>query len=154
MNSASQLGPSAAQITMMGHNISAAIATETRRKRRRIRLGLLGTGVATALALTAAGIAVATAPDAMRAGTFACYTADDLAADVRSIGLTEDSLDPSIPRTDLAVAACAIEYARVDIPLVDPAVCELPDGRLAVFPDVADRDDGLCAALGLRASGD
>lgn len=146
------LGPSSAQITIMGHNIAAAITDVARRRRRRARLVIAGTAAAIALGVSAAAIAISAVPPEYQAGTFRCYTSEDLSGPPIWISYTDpdgaSSADPS-GTSEIALEVCAAEYDQIGITVHNPTVCELPDLRLAVLPNARDEDpDEFCPALG------
>jgi hypothetical protein len=149
--SAPLLGPSAAQITMMGHNIAARIAEATRRRRRRRRLTVAGAVLGAGLALSAAGIGVAIAPPAVQASVVTCYFTDDTGGQFMSLNVLDEHLGASGQgRLEVAIQTCALAYGSEGVHTTDPAVCELRDLRLAVFPNAdALGDDALCRKLGL-----
>lgn len=145
------LGPSPAQITIMGHNIAARISALRTRRRRRIRLAIAGSVVAVGVALTAAGIAVATAPADVRATTFTCFTTDDPGSTSVSMTLLEEQVGLEGDALVTAVLeSCDIAFGMSGVATPAPTVCELADGRLGVFPNVRLLDPvAFCTSLGL-----
>ena len=144
------LGPSPAQITIMGHNIAARISTRRRQRRRTARLALAGGALLVGVTLTAAVYAVASAPREVQAGTFNCYSADALDSEFSAVWFGDHAVTAAA-RIAAAVEACEISYGMDGVLAPQPTACELPDLRLAVFPNVERIDDveAFCTALGL-----
>jgi hypothetical protein len=147
-----KLGPSPAQIAMMGHNITARIATGAARRRRRIRAGLAATVVATGLAITAAAIGVATATPEAQAAAYFCYLADDLGADWAAFGPLDGGPPPTgnTARVASALESCEYGFGFFGVQAPAPTACELPNLQLAVFPNLERADaTTFCTSLGL-----
>ena len=145
------LGPSPAQITLMGHNIVARIAARTARRRRRVRIAIAGGAIAVGLGITAATIGITAAPPEVQAIGYSCYVADDLGAEFHVMPYP-DGLEPpaGAERIAAALAMCDIAFGQYGVQVPDPTVCELRDLRLAVFPNSERLDaDELCTSLGL-----
>jgi hypothetical protein len=144
------LGPSPAQITIMGHNITARITARRTQRRRNARLALAGGALLVGVTLTAAVYAVASAPRDAQAGTFSCYSADDLGSDFSAVAFGDHAVTDAA-RVAAALEACEISYGLDGVIAAQPTACELPDLRLAVFPNVETVDDvaAFCTALGL-----
>lgn len=149
--SAPTLGPSAAQITMMSHNITARIAEAARRRRRRQRIAIAGAAVGAGLAVTAAGIGVAAIAPAEQGFATSCYLTDDPRGEFTSIVFLDEQSSADDPEpAAFAIEACAVVYGNEGVLAPDPTVCELPDLRLGVFPNARALDDAaFCRALGL-----
>ncbi|HWH97331.1 MAG TPA: hypothetical protein VNS80_03105 [Pseudolysinimonas sp.] len=151
-----KLGPSNAQITFMSHNISARIAKTRVRRRRRIELGIAAGGVVVGIALTAAGILVTSAPSAVQATGYSCFVADDPRSNYAVMPLPGD-VEPPVgdERIALALEMCNVAFERDGTEAPYPTVCELPDLRLAVFPNLrAVGGTEFCTSLGLGTPGD
>jgi len=144
------LGPSPAQITMMGRNIAARIAEATRRRRRRRRIAIGGMIVAVGLALTAAGPVVASVPPAVQDAVVVCFSDDDVRSDYASIEILPELRGARGDRlVGIAVDTCAVVYGNRGVFAPDPTVCELPDLRLGVFPNLRALDHAaFCRGLG------
>jgi len=148
--SAANLGPSPAQITIMGHNISARILAAKARRRRRARLAVAAGAVTVGVALTAAGIGVATAPPAVQATMFTCFPMDDPRSTPTGINALDGVEHEGAARVAAALAACDFVFGLDGVQTPDPTACELPDLRLGVFPNVRQVDDDeFCRDLGL-----
>ncbi|WP_395638179.1 hypothetical protein [Pseudolysinimonas sp.] len=145
------LGPSPSQITMMGHNIVAKIAARTKRRRRRVRVAVATASLGLGLGLTAAAIGVASAPPEVLSSAFSCFPSDDLNGPVAIMGSSDDlrDLDES-GRLALALELCSIAFSTQGVVSPQATACELPDLRLAVFPNVGRVDAvDFCTSLGL-----
>lgn len=146
------LGPSPAQVARMSNRIAARIVELRRRRRRRVRVAIATGSLIVIGSLTAAGIAVSRSEPEVRAAGYSCYFSDDLTQQPQVIGFPTD-LEPPTTTAGLVAAAlelCDIAYGAQGITVTDPVVCELPDLRLAVFPNARALDgDELCRALGL-----
>lgn len=150
--SAPGLGPSPTQIARMRARIAEGVARRTRERRRRARLTMAVSAAALAALVTAGSIVVATWPREVTAGGYLCFVADDPAATSHSIGYPTDLEPPETApeRVAAALEMCAIAYGAEGITAPHPTVCELPDLRLAVFPNLRSVDDAeFCASLGL-----
>lgn len=148
--SAPLLGPSHAQITMMGHNISARIVAARARRRRQIRLTIAAGAVTVGVALSAAGIGVATAPPAVQETVFSCFPVDNPGSTVASISALDGLAHEGADRVHAALEACTYLYGFNGVQSPDPTACELPDLRLGVFPNLEKVDDEeFCRSLGL-----
>jgi len=148
--SAPQLGPSPAQITIMGHNISARIVAVKARRRRRVRMAIGAAALAIGLGVTAAGIRAATAPPAIQASMFSCYSVDDPRSDPTGIDAFDGIVHEGTDRVEAALEACSYIFGQDGVQTPGPTACELPDLRLGVFPNVEQvADDEFCASLGL-----
>jgi hypothetical protein len=149
--SAPQLGPSPAQITMMGHNISARIVAAKWRRRRRVRLTIAAAGLAAGVAVTAAGIGVAAAPPDVQARGFTCYTVDDLSGVFHVVPYPQDLPAPSpSERVAAALEMCDLGYGMNGVQAPHPTACVLPDLRIGVFPNLRGLEAGeFCESLGL-----
>jgi hypothetical protein len=145
------LGPSPAQITLMGHNIVAKIAARRARRRRRVRFAVAGGVVAVGLGITAATIGITAAPPGIQATGYSCYVADDLGADFHVMPYPDDLTPPPGPeRIAAALELCDIAYGMHGVQVSDPTVCELRDLRLGVFPNTERLEPrALCTSLGL-----
>lgn len=154
--SAPPLGPSPAQIRLMGHNIAAEIAARRVRRRRHARIAIAAAGLAIGLVVTAAGIRVATAPADVQMTGYSCYQADDPRGISDSIGYPDDIEPPTAAeRVDAAIEMCLIAFGHNGVHAPDPTVCELPDLRLGVFPNTFRVEDTeLCRSLGLGPAPD
>lgn len=152
-----KLGPSPAQIAMMGHNIQAQLDDRARRRRRRTRGLALGVGLALLIggSVTAAALAVRPAPDEQIRYLVDCYptpaiTPDDFG---RVLFLPEENDDVPFG-SEFALMQCLRAYEREQIDAPNPTVCELADLRLGVFPNPEDiPQEQFCVALGLHAPG-
>lgn len=146
---AADLGPSPAQITLMEQRIGARTRhlDRIRRIRTRVAVGVAVLGLAAAVTGAAVAIAAAGAPEQAR--VFDCHLTADPAGDAGRIGFDDQGIDPG-SRVDLAVALCADRYALLGETVPNPTACELPDLRLAVFPNVEQlSEEDFCASLGL-----
>lgn len=147
-----KLGPSAAQITMMGHNISSRITALRARRRRRARLLAAAGGLVVVGALTAAVIAVRPVPEEIHGVYITCFHADDPGSTFSSSSALEDAdLSTVAGRIDAALTVCDLLYGQAGVFAPAPTVCELRDLRVAVFPNQALIDDPekFCTSLGL-----
>jgi hypothetical protein len=144
------LGPSPAQITIMGHNIEARIVAATARRRRQVRFTIAAAAVSVGVALTAAGIGVATVPPDVQAASFSCFSADDLRSTPVGVDAVDGVEHEGAARVAAALAACGVIFGLDGIQAPDPTACELADLRIGVFPNVEEIDaDEFCGALGL-----
>jgi hypothetical protein len=145
------LGPSPAQITMMGHTISARIAAAALRRRRRRRIAIATVALGVGAALTAAAIGVATAPPAAQTSGITCFLADDARGEATSTDLFDEQRGAEGAQlVTYAIEQCAVIYGLKGLETPDPVACELPDLRLAVFPNLEGTDASvLCRTLGL-----
>lgn len=144
-----ELGPSAAQIALMGQRIDAGTRRidRVRRVRTRIAVGAAVLGLAAAITGAAVAIAAAGAPEQAR--VFDCHLTADPAGEAGRIWFDDQGLDAG-SRVELAVTLCADRYALLGETVPQPTACELPDLRLAVFPNVERLDEeAFCASLGL-----
>jgi hypothetical protein len=144
------LGPSPAQITIMGHNISARIVAAKARHRRQVRLTIAAGAVTVGVALTAAGIGVASAPPDVQAASFSCFSADDLRSTAAGVNALDGAVHEGAERVAAALAACDVVFGLDGIQTPDPTACELADLRIGVFPNVDEIEaDEFCQVLGL-----
>lgn len=152
MTAGSTLGPSPAQVARMSDRIATRIVELRRRRRRRVRVAIATGSLLAIGSLTAAGFAVSRSEPEVRAAGYACYFADDRNTQPQVIGFPTD-LEPPTTTTGQVAAAlelCDIAYGAHGQTVTDPVVCELPDLRLAVFPNARALDgDEFCASLGL-----
>ena len=149
--SAPHLGPSPAQVTLMGHNIAAKIVAARARRRKRVRVAI-GAGVLMAgVAITAAGIAVAAAPPEVQATGYTCFATDDPNGVFHVVPYPDDLPAPAPDqRVTAALEMCALGFSMNGVQAPHPTVCELPDFRLAVFPNQFGLEaEEFCASLGL-----
>jgi hypothetical protein len=140
------------------------IAADDRRRTRRHRLAAIGIAGALVAGTTAGAIAIARASQGQINYLTDCYGADDLGSrHATSVWLPGDMSEktptPVAERIALAEDICAATWrvgtfrpegssADADEPVPHLATCQLPDGRLGVFPSeqaVAE----LCSRLGL-----
>ena len=149
-----QLGPSPAQITLMGHNISAKIVAARARRRKRIRLVIGGAALATVLGITGAAVAVATAPPEVQAKGYTCFAADDPAGVFHVVPYPDDLPAPAPDQRVLAaLEMCALGFSMNGIQAPHPTVCTLPDLRLGVFPNTRGLEAvEFCRSLGLGSA--
>lgn len=147
-----EIGPSPAQIALMGQRIDAGARRIDRRRRIQTRIALGAAVLGLASAVTGAAVAVAAAGAAEQARVFDCHLTADPAGDAGRIWFDDQGIDPG-SRVDLAVALCADRYELLGESVPFPTACELPDLRLAVFPNV-DRleEEAFCASLGLATA--
>jgi hypothetical protein len=141
-----------------------AIAADDRRRTRTHRLIALGVAGAIVAGTTAGAIAIARASQGQINYTTDCYAAADLGSRhgtsvLGTADLGTKSPTPLEERIRLAEEMCAATWrigtfspegssSTADEPVPNLETCELPDGRLAVFPsDLAVRE--LCSRLGL-----
>lgn len=140
------------------------IAADDRRRTRRHRLAAIGIAGALVAGTTAGAIAVARASQGQINYLVDCYSAADLGSrhgtSVWAPGdLDEKTPTPIAERIALAEDQCAATW-RTGVfdpdggtdggehPVPDLETCQLPDGRLAVFPsELAVKE--LCTKLGL-----
>lgn len=148
-----RLGPSPAQIDRMRRNIGDLIAARRRERSRRVRTSVIVGAAAAALVVSAASIVVVAMPPEVTAGSYACFTDDDLGATTHTIGYPDDLERPQTTADQVAAAVelCAVAFHANGLePPADPTVCRLADLRLGVFPNAARLDDeALCTSLGL-----
>lgn len=148
-----RLGPTSAQITMMGHLIHARIDDGRRRRRRRRLTALVGgLALAVGVAVTAAAIAVRPAPDDQVRYLVDCHPEPALTEEYSRVLYLPDE-DSDVPfGSEFALLQCTRIYERMGVDAPNPTVCELSDLRLGVFPN---RDelpaDEFCLRLGLAA---
>ncbi|GIT79629.1 hypothetical protein LLS1_12980 [Leifsonia sp. LS1] len=140
------------------------IATDDRRRTRRHRLAAIGIAGVLVAGTTAGGIAIARASQGEINDTVECYGTADLNGPSFTSAWQPGDLEATTPtpleqRIALAEDQCAAGWrigsfrpqgssSDADEPVPALKACQLPDGRLAVFPSeraVAD----LCARLGL-----
>lgn len=144
-----EIGPSAAQIALMGQRIDAGTRRIDRRRRIQTRLALAAAALGLAAAVTGAAIAVAAAGPTEQARVFDCHLTADVDGVVGRIGFDDQGVDPG-SRVELALALCADRFEVLGESVPNPTACELPDLRLAVFPNVDRLDEeDFCASLGL-----
>lgn len=148
---APQLGPTDAQISLMGHNIEMLIRTETRRRRRRTRVGLAVTALGAAVSISAASILVTPASPELQQSYFDCYTtADPSQYPVDKVVFDAADLPSGLPRAQFAIQNCALSYEVHRVLVPNPTPCLLPDLRVGVFPNEAGEEPAaFCATLGL-----
>jgi hypothetical protein len=154
---AERLGPTPAQITMMSHNISAVIDRRASRRRRRLRAATAGVGLAALLgaAITAGTMSVSRAPEQTLDDTFDCFVTPDPGGVVSRVSFLDEVTEEYGSRREFALELCETVYRNRGTDVPNPTVCELPNLRLAVFPNAGnDPDDEFCTALGLGPAGD
>jgi hypothetical protein len=158
--------PSDERFDQIKNRILDEIAVDDRRRTRTHRLIALGIAGGLALGTTAGAIAIAQAPQGQINYVADCYASADLnARHATSVYLPGDqnaeAPTPLQQRIDLAEDMCAATWrigsfspggstADREFPVPDLTTCQLPDGRLGVFPsDLAARE--LCTRLGLTS---
>lgn len=149
-----KLGPSPAQIAMMGHNIQAQLGDRARRRRRRTRGLALGIGLGLLIggSVTAAALAVRPAPAEQIRYVVDCYPAPAVSADFGRVLFLPEENDDVPFGSEFALMQCIRTYEREQIDAPNPTVCELADLRLGVFPNPeAIPREQFCVALGLHA---
>jgi hypothetical protein len=145
------LGPSPAQITLMGHNIVAAIAARRARRRRQMRIAVAAGAVSLALGMTAGAVGISIAPTELQESAFTCFLTDDPRGAFANVQNFDDlSGMDAAERVTLALESCAIGFGDAGVPAPQPTACELRDLRLGVFPNSERLDAAeLCTSLGL-----
>lgn len=156
--------PDARHFEQSKHRLFEAIAVDDRRTTRRHRLIALGVAAALVSGTTAGAYAIAQASQGQINYLTDCYAAADKhARHGTSVYAPGDRNDPAPTplrqRIQLAEDMCAATW-RIgtfspggstndrEFPVPNLEACELPDGRLAVFPsDLAVSE--LCSRLGL-----
>jgi len=148
------------------HRVLDAIAVDDRRRTRKHRLIALGIAGSLALGTTAGAIAIARAPQGQINYLADCYASADLGArhatSVYAPGDPNSKTPTPLPqRISLAEDMCAATWrigtfspggstADREFPVPNLETCQLPDGRLGVFPsDLAPSE--LCSRLGLTS---
>lgn len=140
------------------------IAADDRRRTRRHRLAAIGIAGALVAGTTAGGIAIARASQGQINDTVECYATADLGSEHFTSAYQPGDLNATTPtpldeRVALAVDQCAAGWRTGaflpgppqsvdDEPVPSLEACQLPDGRLAVFPSERALAK-LCAGLGL-----
>ncbi|MFF2053462.1 hypothetical protein ACFVU2_17810 [Leifsonia sp. NPDC058194] len=140
------------------------IAADDRRRTRRHRLAAIGIAGALVAGTTAGGIAIARASQGQINYLVDCYDAADLGSRHGTSVYLPGDLDEKTPtpideRVALAEEQCAAGWRAGDgrsasmsdgkvHPVPHLETCQLPDGRLAVFPSEVALAE-LCAKLGL-----
>lgn len=158
--------PTDDRFDQLKQSMFAEIARTERRRTRKHRLVALGIAGSIALGTTAGAIAIAEASQGQINYTADCYAAADLGARHGTSLYAPGDLDAKKPtpigeRVSLAEEMCAATWrigtfspggstSTKEFPVPDLETCQLPDGRLAVFPsDLAASE--LCPRLGLAS---
>jgi hypothetical protein len=140
------------------------IAVDDRRRTRRHRLAAIGIAGALVASTTAGAIAVALASQGQRNYLVDCYQTADLGSRHGTSVWLPGDLDEKTPtpvaeRIALAEDQCAASWrsgafepdggaSGDEYPVPHLETCQLPDGRLAVFPSELAVEE-LCSRLGL-----
>lgn len=158
------LPPTDQQVAAMRQHVMTEIVTVSKRRRRRAGF-TLGAALLGTVALTGGAFAVTQASVQNRNNTVECFTMADSSAEHATATLadndanTNSTLTPTQQRVQHAIAQCEAGWnavptdpdapaATVDVP--HPTVCQLGDGRLAVFPNEDDENtSSFCAGLEL-----
>jgi len=158
--------PSDELFDQLKRRILDTVAVDERRKTRKHRLIALGIAGSLALGTTAGAIAVARASQGQINYLMDCYSSADVnsrhATSVYLPGdLSSKTPTPLSERIRLAEDMCAATWrlgsfspggstADREFPVPELQTCQLPDGRLGVFPsDLAASE--LCTRLGLAS---
>lgn len=140
-------------------NVAENIRKQARRRTLTHRLGIAAAAVVLGGAVTAATLQVAPAPRSAINNSADCYDVDNVSAN-HGMAVWGPSIDdvPLVPLTDrvrTALELCqdvlnrAQGSSAVDLPQL--TACQLPDNRLAVFPNREKKTDAdLCALVGLH----
>lgn len=158
------LPPTDQQVAAMRQHVMTEIVTVSKRRRRRAGL-TLGAALLGTVALTGGAFAVTQASVQNRNNTVECFTVADPGAEHATATIadndtdTSNTLTPVQQRVQNAVAQCEAGWnavptdpnapaATADVP--HPTVCQLGDGRLAVFPNKNNEStSSFCAGLEL-----
>jgi hypothetical protein len=150
------VGPSAAQIARMRRKIDDRVAAVERGRFRRRRALVGVVAVAAATTIAAAQLNAAFTPEET-AGLYICHLVDVRDTETHGITYPLDLMPPRAgtdEEVDAAIEMCGMIYAQFGLPVPDPAVCRLFDGRVAVFPNEAGRENGdFCSWIGLPGPG-
>ena len=145
-------------------NLFETIAVDDRRRTRKHRIIAIGVAGAIVAGTTAGAIAVALASQGQINNVTDCYAAADLNSRHGTSVMVTADLDEKTPnpldaRIRLAEDMCAATWrtgvfspegssSTADYPVPHLETCQLPDGRLAVFPSDQALSE-LCSRLGL-----
>jgi hypothetical protein len=170
--------PDGSDVPRMRNGILEKIDRAERRRTRMHRV--VGAGAVAGVLVTGTGAAVAVgrAPQGQINYTAVCYAAANAnARHITSLYLPGDLSNPhELPvaqRVELAESMCAATWRvgsfepnvtptnganntpnRSNYPVPNLTACQLPDGRLGVFPTRAPEQKGLCGSLGLGSPQD
>lgn len=159
-----QLGPTEAQASSMRTVILSEIARQRAARKRNRRLTIGAIALVAAIGSGASAIAITQATTREMNYSVDCYTVADLGAPHGTTTLIDgpsDSLLTIEDRVAGALAACETSWKAVPtvkepswrpIEVTNPTVCQLRDGRLAVFPNERwETDAQFCRQLGIAA---
>lgn len=149
---ARDLGPSPAQIDRMRRKVGDGIATVARR-RAHLRRAASGIGAIAIAAAVTAGTLNAGFKNDPTDGLYLCHLVDARDTVITGIGYPIDLVPPpagSEEAVATAIEMCEASYERLGVDAPDPAVCNLFDNRLAVFPNSKGlENDAFCDWIGL-----
>jgi len=158
--------PADERFDQIKHRVLEAIAADDRRRTRKHRLIALGIAGSLALGTTAGAVAIAQAPQGQINYVADCYAGADLNSRHATSAYLPGDQNAKTPtplqeRIGLAEDMCAATWrigtfspggstATREFPVPNLKTCQLPDGRLGVFPsDLAVSE--LCPQLGLTS---
>lgn len=158
--------PTDERFDQIKHRVLDAVAVDDRRRTRKHRLIALGIAGTIALGTTAGAIAIARAPQGQINYVADCYASADLGSRHATSAYLPGDQSAKTPtplkqRVSLAEDMCAATWrigtfspggstADREFPVPNLETCQLPDGRLGVFPsDLAANE--LCSQLGLTS---
>lgn len=157
-----ELGPTQAQTSSMRTVILSEIARQRAARKRTRRLTIGAIALVVVVGTGASAIAITQATTREMNYTVDCYTVADLGAPHGTTTLIDGSSNSLLTiedRVSGALAACETSWNAVptekepswrpiDVP--NPTVCQLRDGRLAVFPNENNAsNDELCRRIGI-----
>lgn len=161
---AHELLPTDERFEQIKADLFETIAVDDRRRTRTHRIIAIGVAGAIVAGTTAGAIAIARAAQGQVNNVTDCYAAADLGSRHGTTVMATADLDEKTPnaldqRIRLAEEMCAATWrigtfspegssSTADLPVPHLETCQLPDGRLAVFPSDQALSE-LCSRLGL-----